>query len=72
MKNYALRLPEELHDQIKARAKKNGRSVNSEIVEILKSAGVPTIGRITADGNVNLDPAYARYLSGKDRTDPRD
>lgn len=71
MKNYALRLPEDLYDQIEARARRNGRSVNSEIVEILKTAGVPTIGKITADGNVQLDPQYADYLAGKE-LDPRD
>lgn len=35
---FGLRMPEELKDAIAERAKKNGRSMNSEIVQIIEDA----------------------------------
>ncbi|MDF7631463.1 Arc family DNA-binding protein [Erwiniaceae bacterium L1_55_4] len=35
---FGLRMPDELRDAITARAKANGRSINSEIVQILEDA----------------------------------
>lgn len=35
---FGLRMPEELKDKISESAKKNGRSMNSEIVQILEDA----------------------------------
>lgn len=35
---YPLRMPEELRAQLSERAKRNGRSINAEIVSILQSA----------------------------------
>jgi len=56
MKSYLLRLQEELYDQIETRAKKNGRSVNSEIVAALKSTvSIPVVGQVQEDGKVYWD-----------------
>lgn len=39
---FGLRMPEELREEIQKRAKQNGRSMNSEIIQVLQDALDPT------------------------------
>jgi len=73
MKQYPLRMTNELHARLVKSAKKSGRSLQGEMTAALEDwVRVPIIGSVKADGTVEMDPAYADYLSGKDPCDPRD
>ncbi len=62
---FGLRMPDELKEKIQERAKANGRSMNSEIIQILED----TVG---GDGNENSKLvaagilAYMKVNKGKD------
>lgn len=45
LKPFGLRIPPEVRQPLEARAKENGRSLNSEILQILKSALQPRRSR---------------------------
>lgn len=38
MKRFALRTPDELHEKVAARAEQDGRSINNEILHLLRAA----------------------------------
>lgn len=59
---FGLRMPDDLREAIAERAKRNGRSMNSEIVQILENAltgpqigGTVKIG-VSEDSFVEIDP----------------
>ncbi|EMM7989643.1 Arc family DNA-binding protein [Morganella morganii] len=62
---FGLRMPDELKEKIQERAKANGRSMNSEIIQILEDA-------VGGDGNENSKLvaagilAYMKVNKGKD------
>lgn len=62
---FMLRLPEGMRDAIAERAKKNGRSMNSEIVQILQDAleGNELPPRHHLDAPNDLDPAQEAFYS---------
>jgi plasmid stability protein len=56
MKRTTLILDDSLHAEIKERAKRNGRSLQKEIVAVLEgTVSVPMVGKIQEDGTVKFD-----------------
>ncbi|MGL4168944.1 Arc family DNA-binding protein [Morganella morganii] len=53
---FGLRMPDELKEKIQERAKANGRSMNSEIIQILEDA-------VGGDGNENSKLVAAGILA---------
>ena len=69
MKNYPLRIPQELYDQIGTRAKKNKRSVNSEILAALESTvSIPMVGTLQEDGTIKFNDPYWFTPEGIDQS----
>ncbi|HEE9886339.1 Arc family DNA-binding protein [Atlantibacter hermannii] len=54
MDRFNVRLPVGMRDAIAERAKKNGRSMNSEIVQILEDALFTHPVRVTSEFNIDL------------------
>ena len=58
---FGLRMPEELREEIQKRAKSNGRSMNSEIVQILEDSikkdgiGIPPLGNGNPDQKFKME-----------------
>ena len=72
MKRMTVRMRDELAEGLEKCAEQNERSLHGEIVHALDEyISVKIAGKITADGKVEIDPAYADYLAGK-TLDPRD
>ena len=56
MKRTTLILEDSLHAEIKERAKRNGRSLQKEIVAVLEgTVSVPMVGKIQDDGTIKFD-----------------
>ncbi|HCL4433138.1 TPA: Arc family DNA-binding protein [Salmonella enterica] len=51
---FGLRMPDELREAIQQRAKNNGRSINSEIVQILEDALTQPAVKVQSEFNVDL------------------
>ena len=72
MKRMTVRMEDKLAEQMEERAEQNERSLHGEIIHALDEyVTVKIAGKITPDGKVEIDPAYADYLAGK-TLDPRD
>lgn len=59
---FGLRMPEELREAIQQRAKNNGRSINSEIVQILQET-LDTDKAISESDLVDFDSTQAAFES---------
>ncbi|HEX8615638.1 MAG TPA: Arc family DNA-binding protein [Telluria sp.] len=58
---FPLRMPPELRERLEARAKKNGRSANAEIVSMVKAALEGASGLAAATSGELLDEVVNRY-----------
>ena len=56
-------LPPELHERLKRRAERNGRSLNSEIIECLRAAAMPVA--VDAEALIARARALRAAVSGR-------
>lgn len=61
---FGLRMPDDLREDIQQRAKRNGRSMNSEIVQILEDALTQSAVKVQSEFNVDL---YAANTTDSDK-----
>lgn len=59
MKRMTVRMKDELAEKLEASADKNERSLHGEIITALEEyVRVPIIGKVKADGTVEMDADY--------------
>lgn len=69
MKRTTLRLTNELHADLVKRAKKNGRSLQKEIVAALESTvSIPMVGTLQEDGTIKFNDPYWFTPEGIDQS----
>lgn len=65
MKQYPLRMTNELHADLIKSAKKHGRSLQGEMTAALEDwVSIPVVGKVKADGTIEVDPDYWNTPAG--------